>query len=165
MSEELERATKIEAGMTEIKGTHFLMKRIEFTDEFFDTMRSVLEGQITVLLKKKERSPQDEQELKALRMQLMNLEAYKQLRKSGVPWAIAKEDNDMSERLSCLEQVFARNWMNPTHQRLLFSSIFYTADIAFADAHVKPAPTVLVMNPSGSTRLDVSGFGHKEKEA
>lgn len=164
MSASIEQQTKIEAGFTEIKGTHFLMKRIEFTDDFFDTMCSVLREQVKILLEKKGRSPQDEELLKKRTMQLMNLEAYRQLKKSGMAWSTSKEDNDMSERYSALEKVFARNWDNPVYQKLLLASLWYLGDISFGEKHVEPAPTLLVQQPTASQRIDVSGLGHAKKE-
>jgi hypothetical protein len=164
MSQALEQQTKIEAGFTQIKGTEFLMKRIEATDDFFETMSGVLEQQVETLLKKPQRSVQDESLLQVRTKQLMNLEAYRQLKKTGMAWSVAKDDNDMSERYSAMEKIFARNWGNPKYQDLIMASLWYLTDISFANPHVEPSPTLLVQNPVGGQRITLEGFGHEQGE-
>jgi len=163
MSQNLEQQTKIEAGFTQIKGTQFLMKRIEFTEDFFGTMCKIVSDQIQTLISKI-RSPQEEQLLELRTMQLMNLEGFRMLKKSAMAWSIAREDNDMSERYSALEKVFSRNWDNPKHQKLLMACLWYMGDISFGEKHVEPAPTLLVQQPVGGQRISLDGFGFEGKE-
>jgi len=163
-SEALQQQLKIEAGLRQIKGTEFLLKRSEFTDDFLKNMCKVIEDEVKLLINKKEKTQEDKELLEFKTAQLINFEAYRALKKAGMQWSIAGEDTDMSERYSAYEKLFMRNWNNPVYQEMLLACAMYLLDISYISPHVEPAPTIWVQTPTSGTRIDLGEFGHGKEE-
>lgn len=162
---EMAKELKIESGLTRIKGTEYLRKRIEFIQEPFIEMQRQLEKQIMVLLEKDSQTPRDEELLKNLNQQLFNLFLHKTNKMVATAWSRSGEDKDMSERYSALEEFFRRNWNDPEIGKLLMDAELYMLDISFLDKHGEPAPHILVQTPMmGSPRIDLSDIGRTKKE-
>ena len=162
-SKQLENAMRIEAGLSKIKGTEFLLKRGEFTDEFLSGLSKVIDLEVTTLAQKKNKSKEDEARLDFKMAQLVNFESYRALKRAGMQWSASGEDKDMSERYSAYEKVFARQWNNPAYQEMLFAMASYLQDISYQEKHVEPAPTIFMQMPPTGQRVYLGDTIEKEE--
>lgn len=159
--QEMQSKLRIETGFSEIDVQQDTRRRLEIIQMPFLEMINELKDEINLLLKKKPRSAQDEEQLSELRTKIFNLLLHKSNKMVATAWSIAAEDRDMSERYSALESFFARVWNDPSYATLLFDAEMYMLDISFREKHVGPAPHILIQSLPTAGRI---GFATKEEE-
>lgn len=161
---ETSKELRIEAGLTNIKGTEDLASRIRFTDDFFSNMINYALDQLRLLLKKKQRTPEDEELIQLLNSYLANLEAYRAVKKSGMAWSTSGDDREMSQRYIAFETYFTRNYQNPWEVRKIIRMAMYLLDISFKQPHVEPASTIVVQSIPKGSNINLGDWGGSGSE-
>ena len=153
IDEPLERQLRAEAGLTAVKGTEFTKLRVERSDEGITELINLKISMLNDLLKKKNKSKEDQSRLDMLTKEINLWTFYKQFKRASAPWATAGEDHDMSERLRATEVLFFRNLDKPSRWGMAMMVLQYVSDVCYKEWHVAPAPTILIQTPvSGYSR-------------
>jgi hypothetical protein len=142
-----ERMLHLEAGLTEIKGTEHLKRRIGFTEEEIDELIKDYNRQLSILLRLANPSQDQKQHIEALTLYITNWHIAKMVTKSATPWLRSGDSREMSERYASFCHFFGRNWKKPNMQDLLTTCGLYLHGISHIDPDVKSPPTIFIQTP------------------
>jgi len=148
---DLDKQLRGEAGLTEIKGSEQLRKRVEFLDEGMVPILDVVYRQIEKLTDKQSDAPLTPEEIQLLLMlnrQFVMWTFYRQYKKASIPHQIPGGDKTLSKKASVVEQLFFRTLENESMYGPMLAALQYNTDIGFKEEwHVKPAPSVFIQTP------------------
>lgn len=144
---EIQQQLRIEAGLSEIKGTEHLRKRLQHSDEEIDIMIKEINGRLSKLVLKKDLTDTQKTELNAMKNELVNWHMAKMVVQASTPWLRSGDSKEMSQRYADFCLFFGRNFNKPNMQELIMAASLYLHGISHIDKDVTPAPTIWVQTP------------------
>jgi hypothetical protein len=151
--DETSKELRTEAGLRKIKATEDLADRIKFTDEFFVEITDMYKKELDVLLRKKEKTPEDLKQIETLNAYLTNFQAYRAVKKSAMAWNVAGENDQMAKKFRAFEIYFTKHWADLHETKKILRFAMFLLDISFRELHVLPAETIIVQTPMTGTRI------------
>lgn len=162
---DVQKELKIEGGLTKIEGAQFLKQRVATTTEEIDELLTDYTKMLTILLKKRDPTLYDKQQIEELKLALENWRLCKMVVRSATPWLRSGESTEMSRRYGKFCQFFGRNHKKAQFQELITMASLYIHGISHMDKDVEPAPTIWVQVPvSHGYGGDVNADVEKDRE-